>query len=542
MIQSSPFELSSDRTLLCVRDLPNVRHERSIEIALSAYSRNTPRGGVKTTFSTDLFASGPLQNATMTWNNWRDIRDAYYGLDELRKAPIFTDDYLNPQYWNSHSNPDLRPVLNLGEIRIISTVGTPSSPAGGNTEHIAITSNQTPVRFTMTEEARSEWLCHLQSSSFLPTYPICSAPLMATVKDTILDPYFAHTDEKNGWTDAISMGYQVQASSKDESAQTDDNFKGFRVSFPDGSCAMDRIPDREIPDSPDLWYNAVENHIAALDLADGTGDAVKNPLLEVPRLPEWLRFGDPVVHINDEAPFPRTSADAVDTVSASSQSQLMEVDEIDEAAASVLANQPGIPAWRGPRYGRYKDLPKHRQRRMHKPLVQPPKVVSVKQKPQCFKKPLPKRKTLHVIPQPPPNQHVPKEITPELPEGPMRDAAPLSPPSSIDPPEPLPIPTVLTESQAPVPPIQPPQDDSPVASPTALTTEQRPSLLSASQAAARDDPTDVEMLGQVSKIDPSLLASVHVEDGEETVVATAAVSAPKPPIKILRRSARLEKL
>ena len=298
------------------------------------------------TFSTDFFLNGPLKNSVMTWDNWRDVRDMYHGLEIMRKYPVYSPEHV-PDFRIEPLTPrDQRPVINLGSIRVLSTVTEATSPAGGVTEHLAMGEGNVPVRFTMTPEARLELLCHLQSSAYLPTNPTCKAPLIAVVKDTVMEPQLATCDRPHGWADAVRLGFQVMDSKRSGEGEQWDEATGFRIMMPDGTYSMDRMKQKLSPDSMDLSDRALDNHMRGIDLSCARGDATRDPRGELPRLPKWLCYGGITATGNFE---PIHSTDAVTL-----------------AQSADVANRDrfeGIPAYVGPEYGKCKDLPALRQTR-----------------------------------------------------------------------------------------------------------------------------------------------------------------------------------
>ena len=335
------------------------------------------------TFSTDYFLSGPLKNSEFTWDNWRDVRDMYHGLDVMRKYPVYSQKHVPDFRIEPLTTRDQRPVINLGSIRVFSTVTEATSPAGGVTEHLAMGEGNVPVRFTLTPEARLELLCHLQSSAYLPSNPTCRAPLLSVVKETVMEPQFATCDRAHGWADAVKLGFQVLDSKRSGEGEQWNEADGFRLNMPDGTWSMDRMGEGPSPDNMDLSDRALENHLRGIDLKCNRGDATTDPRGEVPRLPHWLRHGGTPASCHFE---PILSSQAVTSV--------------PRTGVTNRDHAKGIPAYFGPEYGKYKDLPAHRQkqrRRQDGERLEKPEPLPSKRRIQ-IPLPLPPRKAT-VLPQ-----------------------------------------------------------------------------------------------------------------------------------------------
>ena len=241
------------------------------------------------TFNAELFESGPWQNAGLSWANWLDLRAAYEGVDRMRKIDVVQGADLLPTFMSR--DPDYeKPALNLGAIRpVIALADDADKPVGGPTEHVVITQKGVPVRFTLSNEARNEFLCQLQSTSQLPTFPTCEAPMVAVVRETVMNPDWIDKGENTNWADEVRLAHTMLDSARHEDTQLDPML-GFRLPLPNGTQSYTRWR-RNWPDSPDMRQVAYENRAIHMGRLPDTAVEASDPREQPLRLPPWLRLG-----------------------------------------------------------------------------------------------------------------------------------------------------------------------------------------------------------------------------------------------------------
>ena len=237
------------------------------------------------TFSQDAFRHGALKHTGFNWDNYCDIRSSYLGMDIARNTDILTVRDLCSSYIDRTSNPRRRPICNLGNVRAIITASPSILPAGGSTEHIFLSENGMVIRLVLQERQRAEFLCHLQSTSQLPSHPTCDVPLIATVRETFKAARFVESPLESDYADRIGLQYQMMESARDEEAATGDKLRGFRIRMPNATVATMRLGEDELATPIDLRKRAVENFINLCDLSDTARDPPSNPLLERATLP-----------------------------------------------------------------------------------------------------------------------------------------------------------------------------------------------------------------------------------------------------------------
>ena len=239
------------------------------------------------TFLADAFPHGEFTTDGFGWDNWCDIRNTYFGIDMMRRAPPLRWEHLHPAIASEFHDKNLKPTINLGRVRCIATSPRGGNADGGATEHIILSEQGMPVRMEFTAAAREEFLCQTAASAHMPTVPTCATPLVAVVEDTFNRTQYIPPQKDSCYPDEIRMHVAMMVSEQEEDAKFGNRFNGFAHRLPGGKTTTSRLHPRQIKEPVDLQGTAVDALLDYLDLNDKScPDA--DPTKESAVAPPWL--------------------------------------------------------------------------------------------------------------------------------------------------------------------------------------------------------------------------------------------------------------